>query len=670
MNSNPGNVRARAYRADIDGLRAVAVLSVLVFHAFPSGLPGGFVGVDIFFVISGYLITSILITQIDAGCFSIFDFYARRVRRIFPALGLVLAASLAFGWISLLPDEFAALGRHVAGGAAFISNFVLRGETGYFDTSGEMKPLLHLWSLGVEEQFYLVWPLMLYAVWRIRMPRYLMLQLGLVTSFAISVWLTYRSPVYAFYHPIPRFWELLVGAALACAPRFSSALRENSRLVNIATVLGIAGIVGAIALLKADSVFPGWRALFPVVGSALVIAAGPEAWLNRKLLAHPVAVFIGLISYPLYLWHWPLLSFANILFAGPPPVAVRIGLLVVALVLAYLTYRLVEVPLRSKPRILARPVVLCAIVWFCGAVGFGVLTDGGVASRAVTAINAENTVNADLATASLGKGNDLVEPGCGVPAADAGLFLWCYHDKRQVPTAAVWGDSHANALYWGIVRESDPSMRWLHIGRPSCPPMIGANIDPDCDRANRVALNALIQDENIKLVLITGAKWAISDKRYPAQGNGRRATDSGEAGLAATVAALEAAHKRVVFTIDNPELADPKRCMTSRETSSTVFNHLLAYRKPATCSMTLEEFYKDTKGYRAMVARLKDSFPNVLVYDPTPVLCDVAADECSMWRGRAFLYSYGDHISDVSNGLIASSLLPLIRTFVGQPTAS
>ncbi|VVE90391.1 acyltransferase family protein [Pandoraea bronchicola] len=663
MNSNPGDVHARVYRADIDGLRAVAVLSVLVFHAFPAALPGGFVGVDVFFVISGYLITSILVNQIDSGRYSILDFYARRVRRIFPALGLVLAASLTFGWISLLPDEFAALGRHVAGGAAFVSNFVLRGEAGYFDTSGEMKPLLHLWSLGVEEQFYLVWPLMLYAVSRFRMPRYLMLLIGLVTSFSISVWLTHRSPVYAFYHPLPRFWELLVGGALACAPRFSSTLQKNGKLADGAAALGIAGVIGAIALLNSDSLFPGWRALFPVVGSALIIGAGPAAWLNRKLLAHPIAVSLGLISYPLYLWHWPLLSFANILFAGAPPVPVRIGLLVVALLLAYLTYRLVELPLRTKPRILAKPAVLCAVVWCCGVVGFMVLSNGGVASRAVVAINAENTVNADLATAGLGKGNDLVEPGCGVPAADAGLFLWCYHDKRQKPTAAVWGDSHANALYWGLVRESEPSMRWLHIGRPSCPPMIGANIDPDCDRANRVALSALTQDETIKLVLITGAKWAISDKRYPNKESGRRATDSGEAGLAATIAALEAAHKRVVFTIDNPEFADPKRCMTSRETSSAAFNHLLAYRKPATCSMTLEELYKETKSYRAMVARLKESFPNVLVYDPTSVLCDVAADECSMWRGRDFLYSYGDHISDVANGLIASRLLPMIRSW-------
>lgn len=271
-------------------------------------------------------------------------------------------------------------------------------------------------------------------------------------------------------------------------------------------------------------------------------------------------------------------------------------------------------------------------------------------------------MNANMATTRLGQGNEFVDSGCDVSAADAPLFMWCYHDKREVPTAAVWGDSHANALYWGMVRDSDASMRWLHIGRPSCPPMLGVNIDAECDRANKAAAAALVADSNIKLVLITGAKWAITDKHYPSSPGGAPATDGGEAGLAASIELLQRAHKRVAFAIDNPGLPDPKQCMATRVTSSSAFNVLLARRRLASCSMTLDAFQNSTATYRQMVDRLKARFPSVVVYDPTPVLCDKKANKCSMWHGRDFLYSYGDHISDVANGLIAQQLLPILRS--------
>jgi len=327
---------SHAYRPDVDGLRAVAVLAVLAYHAFPSVLPGGFAGVDVFFVISGYLITGIIVDDLERGRFTYRNFYWRRIRRIFPALILVLAACLALGWLVLLPDEYAQLGKHVAAGAGFVSNIALWREAGYFDSAAELKPLLHLWSLGVEEQYYLVWPLLL-LLFRRHMG-WMIVVLG-AASFALNIWMVHTHPTAAFYLPFTRFWELLAGSYLAFAVRKEGSSRHLS-------ILGMGLIVLGFILLEPQKAFPGWWALLPVLGAALLIRAGPQAWVNRRVLGHPAMVFVGLISYPLYLWHWPLLTYARIVHGGEPPVAFRLALLAASVLLAWLTYRLVEKPIR------------------------------------------------------------------------------------------------------------------------------------------------------------------------------------------------------------------------------------------------------------------------------------------------------------------------------------
>lgn len=348
------------YRPDIDGLRAVAVLSVVAFHAFPDAVRGGFVGVDVFFVISGFLISTIILRSLDAGNFSFADFYARRIKRIFPALALVLATFLLLGWAFFLKDEFRQLGAHTVAGAAFLSNFLLMREAGYFDTAAELKPLLHLWSLGIEEQFYLVWPLLLALAYRFRRNPMVVILTILAISFALNVGRAGgRHAVQTFYHPLTRFWELLLGSTLAWISlhgreAFDAALRRllpatdrQSSLQDTKSFLGLAFISAAVLLLDRDCIFPGWWALLPTLGAFLLISAGPNAAVNRRLLAHPVLVFVGLISYPLYLWHWPLLAFARIIEAGTPSAALRIALVALGIVLAYLTYRFVERPVRA-----------------------------------------------------------------------------------------------------------------------------------------------------------------------------------------------------------------------------------------------------------------------------------------------------------------------------------
>lgn len=337
------------YRPDIDGLRAIAVLAVVLYHASPKWLRGGFVGVDIFFVISGYLISTIIFGSLGGRGFSYAEFYARRIRRIFPSLVLVLAATLGFGWYVLLSDEFRQLGRHVLGSAGFVQNLVLLREAGYFDTAAESKPLLHLWSLAVEEQFYIFWPMVLGLAWA-RSGRSVLTWMAVAVglSFALNIGLVYRYPDAAFYLPFTRVWELAAGAILAYMglrrqPHHSGRSREWQ------SVAGLVLIVLGLLVIHRGKAFPGFWAVLPVLGACLCIAAGPGAWLNRHVLGSRLFVWFGLISYPLYLWHWPLLAYARVLQSeGDPSRAIRFGAVAASVLLAWLSYRFVERPLRRR----------------------------------------------------------------------------------------------------------------------------------------------------------------------------------------------------------------------------------------------------------------------------------------------------------------------------------
>src|SRR5476649_1669486 len=301
-------------RPDIDGLRAVAVLIVVGFHACPQFDPSGFIGVDIFFVISGYLISTIVLRQLSAGRFSFLDFYGRRARRLLPALLAVLVACLVAGWLLLLPREFKEFGRHVAAAAAFVPNIMLWHESGYFDTSASAKPLLHLWSLGIEEQFYLLWPLLLVAIPRGKGRMLALTALLAVISFAYSVYATDHQPVAAFFSPMSRWWELMLGGLLAQFTRKRPSLGHCRD--NVASLAGTLLIAATLLLLDSEEGFPGWWALPPAAGTFLLLLAGSRAWVNR-LLSNRLLVGCGLISYPLYLWHWPILTFARLYKSAP-----------------------------------------------------------------------------------------------------------------------------------------------------------------------------------------------------------------------------------------------------------------------------------------------------------------------------------------------------------------
>jgi peptidoglycan/LPS O-acetylase OafA/YrhL len=357
-----------SYRSEIDGLRAFAVLSVVAFHAFPSWLRGGFIGVDVFFVISGFLITTHIFEKLDKGQFSFSDFFGRRIRRIFPALILVMACSLAFGWFVLLADEFAQLGKHVASGAAFIINFNLVDESGYFDNAAETKPMLHLWSLAVEEQFYIVWPLVLWLAWKRKFNLLTITIVVAVISFYLNLRFVKSHPTETFFWPVGRFWEFLSGSILAWLLLFKSELlrrfklwvdrflvriiyskdvaADGSTVSNLMSFFGLLLLAYSVIRINESLSFPSKWALIPVLGTLLVIASGSKAWPNRLFLMKPLAVWFGLISYPLYLWHWPILSFLQITGEEMPNRDARIAAVLLSILLAWLTYKFIEKPIR------------------------------------------------------------------------------------------------------------------------------------------------------------------------------------------------------------------------------------------------------------------------------------------------------------------------------------
>lgn len=366
------------YRPDIDGLRAIAVGAVVAFYTFPNIFKGGFVGVDVFFVISGFLISGIIVDDIEKDQFSYLGFYKRRIRRIFPALLVVIAATLIAGWYVLLPDEFQRVGKDLAAGAGFATNFILWDEAGYFDVASETKPLLHLWSLAIEEQFYIVWPLVLGLIW-IRQRGLLLATLSIASvSFAYNVFsIEHHHADAAFYSPLSRFWELMLGGVLAYLVRQKAQWLSGFR--SLQSAFGLSLIAISVFFLNKATAFPGFWALLPTLGAFFLISAGGYNWIGKRILGNPIMVGVGLISYPLYLWHWPILAFAKIVKGRLLTPGDRMMVIIASVALAFLTYRLIERPLRRSPdrRV---PQGLLAAVAALGVIGLPIL-NGNVLSR-------------------------------------------------------------------------------------------------------------------------------------------------------------------------------------------------------------------------------------------------------------------------------------------------
>ncbi|RFO95434.1 acyltransferase [Rhodoferax lacus] len=542
------------YRPEIDGLRALAILAVVAFHAFPESLHGGFIGVDIFFVISGYLISNIVFRSLQRGDFRFSEFYVRRVLRIFPALALVLLASYAYGWLVLLPDEFKQLGKQMAGGAGFAQNFVLSAEAGYFDTASELKPLMHLWSLSIEEQFYLFFPLLMWAAWRFGLGALALVTMLLVLSFGINIASVELYPTQAFFMLHTRCWELLAGSLLAYMQmRKAPAVARTERVNNLFAGGGLLLIVLAAVGLHKGNLYPGGWALFPVLGACLLIAAGPAAWLNRTIFASRLMVAIGLISYPLYLWHWPLLSFANIIEGATPSVPFRFALMVMGFLLAWLTYRMVERPLRTWSNPAGKTTALCLLVGLLGALGLNAYQRDGLAFRIPTTSEDAQLIQK---ISEAWRYKRYPEPKGYHRDAEYGyMTLGPGGDARVL----FVGDSHAQQ-YWNTVSavlERTPSTQVsVMFAEPDFPPQMDSRVV--ADRRIQVVVFSYFWaykygsdrvDQSMRCCGAgKGGRKGIFDLplQSPAQMDGVDRT------IRHTIETLKRAGKRVVIVLDNP----------------------------------------------------------------------------------------------------------------------
>ena len=442
------------YRPDIDGLRAIAILSVVLFHAFPEIVHGGFIGVDVFFVISGYLISSIIYSNLQNHSFSFKDFYIRRVRRIFPALLTILVSSYIFGWFFLTPREYETLNQQIASGAGFISNFTFWRQSGYFDIAADKKPLLHLWSLAVEEQFYMFWPLLLWIFWRLR-ANLLFITIGLaLVSFCLNLYKIGTDPVGDFYSPQTRFWELLVGAIAAYVNLHSQtrSFRASQAVANAQSIIGFVLICASTLFFNKAFAFPGWWALLPVLGSVMLIAAGPNVIVNRTLLQTAPMVWIGLISYPLYLWHWPILSLARIYFGKTLTVSEAAIALCASFMMAWITYRFIERPIRRSVNGGIKLLILIMAVLGIGLAGFFTKEANGLASR--------------FNVPELQRSNQLT--GCDNIIKDGVLYPCTFGNQNSDQIILIYGDSHAGHLTSALNQELGSQYRFIFLGYGDC----------------------------------------------------------------------------------------------------------------------------------------------------------------------------------------------------------
>ncbi|WP_165482427.1 acyltransferase family protein [Legionella parisiensis] len=669
------------YRTDIDGLRAIAVLSVVAFHAFPKWMKGGFVGVDIFFVISGFLISTIILEGLENNRFSFIDFYKKRIKRIFPALVFVLLFCLILGWFALFPQEYKQLGKHVMGGAGFISNFLFWFETGYFDNAAETKPLLHLWSLGIEEQFYIIWPFLIWFAWKNKLNLFSVTVLLVLISFLLNVKRVGVDATAAFYSPQTRFWELLCGSLLAyitfyninllsrVGKKIDAALtkiiyrnrRESNGalLKNILSFSGLFIIICSFFTFSKATVFPGAWALIPVLGAFLLVA-GKNSWTNRVILSNRILVWFGLISYPLYLWHWPLLSFVKIMEGGFHHKIYQWVAVGLSIILAWITYTLIERPIRhGLGRGRAKVVFLVSFMSIMAGFGFYIEKNNGLDFR-IKNLNDLNSLNAIINLPLLP-----IEPafGCALKIPEFKNFKFagdgvCYLSKNQEPDIMFLGDSHIwhyqNALW-----KQFPSQSVLMLVSSSCLPFSSNYfLKGECRKKYDEILSFLETNKSIKTVVL-GGYWAYlmtggfekegSHWRMAKALDPERTKSFLENGRYFLNKALKG-NKEVVFIKDIPSLDfNIKTCFKSRPLQ---LPHKGGINEK--CSMDKAIFEQRNSSYDNIVNQLLAEFPQVKIYDPRPLFCK--DDKCTA-RGEVLPYYFnGDHLNYYGANIVIEDL--------------
>jgi peptidoglycan/LPS O-acetylase OafA/YrhL len=481
------------YRREIDGLRALAVVAVILYHAGFESFAGGFVGVDVFFVISGYLITSIILTEQNSKRFTLVGFYERRARRILPALFVVMLACLPFAWLWMTPSDLKTFSASLVAVSTFASNILFFRESGYFDSAVELKPLIHTWSLAVEEQYYVLFPIFILATWRLGKKRitWCLIVIG-VASLAAAQWGSRESPDATFYLLPTRGWELLIGALIAIylLKNDSNAPLRNIPIRQLLSLLGLSLVLYSIFEFDKSTPFPSLYALLPTVGTGLMVLFAQPSTLVGSLLSTRLLVGLGLISYSAYLWHQPLFVFARIYLGRSPSTALLLLLSAITLGLAYLAWRYIEMPMRDKTRVNRTVIFTLALVFSLGfsAVGLIGYAHDGFESRLSSAQRAVASFsNYDHAS--------IYRQGLCFLGSDQNYRDFasvCKNRGANATAIVLWGDSHAAALSSGLILLAGNVAQFT---ASACPPLLGVTLSarPNCEAINRYVVEQIKQ---------------------------------------------------------------------------------------------------------------------------------------------------------------------------------
>ncbi len=646
------------YRSEIDGLRAIAVLPVILFHAGIGFLSGGYVGVDIFFVISGFLITTIILSELQKASFSLADFYERRARRILPALFFVMLVSLPFAWMWLLPSDMKDFAKSLIAVSTFSSNILFWSETGYWGASNELKPMLHTWSLAVEEQYYLFFPLFLIIVWKIR-KRWILstvLLLALI-SLAASQWGAFNRPTANFFMLPTRLWELAVGAliALFLLKTHSAQIDSNQDsithnptvhsenaflppkwLSEIASFIGLLMIVYAILMFDEETPFPSLYTLIPTIGTGLIILfASSENWVG-KLLSTKLFVGIGLISYSIYLWHQPLLAFARHGSLEQPSTLMLAALALLSIPLAYLSWRYIEKPFRNKQLFDRKTIFGLSATASFAFIAIGTV---GVVSNGFE----QRSSQSNLSMASIDKRWRI----------NAGLDLKCTEsftlsddcNTSDKPEIMIWGDSYAMHLVEGITA-SNPDAKIIQMTKYICGPFL--NIAPivkphypaswakGCLDFNQHVQQWLKKNDSVKYVVLSSPfSQYLSEGSEVLFANGKRALANSALITTEFVNTLEAlvsmGIKPIVFSPPPANGTNLGRCLTRADWQKKALD---------VCNFSKDNMLEIRTTAYKFLNQIKDQYHIVRLDD---YLCK--EQECSTHIDSTYLFRDEGHFS-------------------------
>lgn len=647
------------YRPDIDGLRAISVIAVMIFHFFPSFLPGGFTAVDLFFVISGFVVTKSILTDLQSGEFSIRGFYARRIRRIVPATLPIYITCFIFGGVFTLTEDFSEVGERALYSIGMIKNFYLMTKSEYFAQSSELNPFTHFWSLSVEEQFYLVWPLLILSSWRWLKNRFWMILTGIfILSLILNLAMIHDEPRITFYLLPTRMWQLVAGSLLCIS---GDRLRFSNRHQNLISGLTLVIMTLTFAFMESDQYYPGYRALFPVLGAVLFIST-PDAFLNR-FLSGKWFVTIGLMSYSIYLWHWPLLSFFNTLFPSQMTYFDLSLLFIATILIGWLSYHLVEVPARKLPQERAARYFLTSTVIVSILAAFIAASDGKL------------ILHPELEKSA----TDLEDFDGEVPfmadfCKNSDIKYCILSDPKKPPTVALIGDSHASHWLPGLKDFYDArNENLVMLVQEQTPPLIDVIANDKKKFSDMTKVFQMVNESPTIHTVVLSAFWAVYASELPIKVGKefmkRRIKDptmkeSSQEKLFASLLiktfwSLKQAGKKVIFLQDVPTTPFFGDKSMPRPFFETAFP--VCVFDEHVCTYPYENMKNAQINYRRVVQAIHGIFPDVLILDPVPLFCDEGSGLCLSHPSGKVVYSDEHHIS------IGGSRFLIPRFFKPEP---